>query len=453
MVGQRDLQTQAGEIMADEFLNGLNAMCVAWLMNTEASSVDFRSLDDAVGFFDLEVVKGPMKKMKWDDDFAVRALFAKEYVGKEVVLGRTYHVMPMARVLGLGLPYEQKFVLGLVGDVPVLTMAHFFKDGKVIFTRLQHDYLVPSTSNICVDLKCMNKVLYSATMRGSEIHGLAPVQEDGVQKRMSKNVNIDSEGLWDFFSERMKMRQQAMYQRTVSSYVWENGQPRLMFERRAVAQMERFTTQDQWDSLKGLYIQRRLDTVRCFLSANVTPAELTVNDDELDMLKVEDVLFDPKHRPRLSKRRGKSQRSKNAPAPGKKSMDSSAEHPSNVCSSCGAAFKRKYERDRHVLSVHRRERHHKCTQCTSTFFQISHLKAHIDHVHKHIRENECDVCGKAFTSKYKVKRHAQSVHPQSVAGGAQNVGPPTDVKVVHAGSSAAKSSSTLSSTATAPSIE
>ncbi|KAJ8902744.1 hypothetical protein NDN08_006064 [Rhodosorus marinus] len=81
-----------------------------------------------------------------------------------------------------------------------------------------------------------------------------------------------------------------------------------------------------------------------------------------------------------------------------------------LCSECGARFKRKYELNRHFQSVHVGVRKHACDICLKYFTQASHVRVHIETVHNKTKTSECDLCGQSFGTKHKLVRHKRSVH-------------------------------------------
>lgn len=81
-----------------------------------------------------------------------------------------------------------------------------------------------------------------------------------------------------------------------------------------------------------------------------------------------------------------------------------------TCPHCGSTFKRRYEMDRHVRSIHLKQKRHQCEVCSKEFFQRSHLKVHMEAVHEQRKSDMCNICGRLFSTKYKVDRHIRSVH-------------------------------------------
>eukprot|EP00189_Rhodosorus_marinus_P011852 CAMPEP_0184737660 /NCGR_PEP_ID=MMETSP0315-20130426/429_1 /TAXON_ID=101924 /ORGANISM="Rhodosorus marinus, Strain UTEX LB 2760" /LENGTH=538 /DNA_ID=CAMNT_0027204969 /DNA_START=219 /DNA_END=1835 /DNA_ORIENTATION=- len=96
-------------------------------------------------------------------------------------------------------------------------------------------------------------------------------------------------------------------------------------------------------------------------------------------------------------------------------VDDDADHTASeearpACPHCGATFKRKYEMQRHIKSIHLKEKRHTCTVCDKGFFQRSHLTVHMKTVHERKKDDVCTICGRSFATKYKVDRHVRAVH-------------------------------------------
>ena len=71
--------------------------------------------------------------------------------------------------------------------------------------------------------------------------------------------------------------------------------------------------------------------------------------------------------------------------------------------------------NRHIISVHQKEKKFKCDACDKAFSQIGHLKSHIKTVHRGEKDYNCDDCGKAFPSSSNLNRHMKKVHHAALA--------------------------------------
>ncbi|KAJ8908163.1 hypothetical protein NDN08_008257 [Rhodosorus marinus] len=95
---------------------------------------------------------------------------------------------------------------------------------------------------------------------------------------------------------------------------------------------------------------------------------------------------------------------------------------SDQCPICGAAFRRKYEMQRHYRTVHLGERKFACEYCGNKFIHKSHLRVHISSVHEGIAEEKCQQCGKGFATKAKLNRHVLAVHEKQRIHGCEECG-------------------------------
>lgn len=402
--------------MAEVYLQRLSPACQSWLLlnEDEPPVVSFSHLDDAVTFADVEVVKGPVKVMKWDvNDFAIRPMFVKERMWDDTVCGRACIDVPMAKFLGMGNANEQKFVLELVEDVPILTLSSYYDDNKVIFSRLCFKLWWFNADHVLVNRNSLNTPLNSARLRSNGAPGLTPTE--GNMGLLSSVLVNKKAGLWEYFISRLKLRSFVVYGRSVHAFAYDNGQRRLMFQRHSEARLEIGSSIETKNQLRFEYMRRQMESIRWFLSNKMSPADLAVAPNDREMLNMNDSLLDPVKRFGWPK-----QESSQVVASEPSSLSSAAtlqieaaKPKDTTCHSCGASFKRKYERDRHVKSVHRREKLHSCKICSTAFFQLSHLNSHMASVHENIRKSKCAHCGKLFTSKYKVRRHIASIHPEN----------------------------------------
>gem|GEM_PF-4834878 len=57
---------------------------------------------------------------------------------------------------------------------------------------------------------------------------------------------------------------------------------------------------------------------------------------------------------------------------------------SHVCATCGKAFKKKGNLNRHIKTVHEKQKPFKCEHCGRTFGQKEHLNKHIKVVHPQV---------------------------------------------------------------------
>ncbi|CAN8075678.1 unnamed protein product [Agarophyton chilense] len=86
-------------------------------------------------------------------------------------------------------------------------------------------------------------------------------------------------------------------------------------------------------------------------------------------------------------------------------------HPRpHKCSVCLHQFSRKFDLEKHVLTVHERLRPFKCDKCRSSFGQKHHLMRHLNSVHFKAKMHKCARCSSKFTRKEHLENHSRSVH-------------------------------------------
>lgn len=80
-----------------------------------------------------------------------------------------------------------------------------------------------------------------------------------------------------------------------------------------------------------------------------------------------------------------------------------------ACPECGKTFRHRSRVEKHVRSVHRKEKDHQCPVCGKSYFTASQVRVHMTQ-HTGVRDHACRVCGKAFRTKKTLNEHAKSVH-------------------------------------------
>mmetsp|Transcript_4185 Transcript_4185/g.12576 ORF Transcript_4185/g.12576 Transcript_4185/m.12576 type:complete len:459 (+) Transcript_4185:81-1457(+) len=80
------------------------------------------------------------------------------------------------------------------------------------------------------------------------------------------------------------------------------------------------------------------------------------------------------------------------------------------CQFCGSRFKRKYELNRHVQTIHSGVRRFTCSVCNRAFTQAAHVRVHVETVHEGRRDERCKICNLTFGTKHKLVRHRRAVH-------------------------------------------
>ena len=80
------------------------------------------------------------------------------------------------------------------------------------------------------------------------------------------------------------------------------------------------------------------------------------------------------------------------------------------CSTCSKKLSRKDQLKLHIESAHENKKTLECTSCMKRFSCMDHLKLHIACVHDNKKEFMCLICEKGFSRKDKLKNHISSVH-------------------------------------------
>lgn len=80
------------------------------------------------------------------------------------------------------------------------------------------------------------------------------------------------------------------------------------------------------------------------------------------------------------------------------------------CPKCPQQFTRRSNLNKHLRSIHDRERRFQCMLCSRRFKRRDHLVKHVRSVHEKERKFGCDICGVRFAEKYNRDKHRESIH-------------------------------------------
>jgi hypothetical protein len=80
------------------------------------------------------------------------------------------------------------------------------------------------------------------------------------------------------------------------------------------------------------------------------------------------------------------------------------------CDQCEKSFGHKSNLNKHVKTVHLKQKNFKCEHCEKSFGQKGHLKVHIKTIHLNQKNFHCDQCDISFGQKGNLKAHNTSVH-------------------------------------------
>mmetsp|Transcript_12946 Transcript_12946/g.39847 ORF Transcript_12946/g.39847 Transcript_12946/m.39847 type:complete len:404 (+) Transcript_12946:89-1300(+) len=91
-------------------------------------------------------------------------------------------------------------------------------------------------------------------------------------------------------------------------------------------------------------------------------------------------------------------------------LSSTEDRPPAVCTSCERSFRRIYDLQRHLSSVHNRKVLHFCKMCDKHFSRKDQLEQHMKLVHFKQRLGLCEICFVEFSTKSAAERHRRIVH-------------------------------------------
>ena len=81
-----------------------------------------------------------------------------------------------------------------------------------------------------------------------------------------------------------------------------------------------------------------------------------------------------------------------------------------ICTSCGKSFSQAPHLKTHIHTVHEGNRDYKCIPCEKSFSQAYNLRKHIDKNHEGQKYYKCDSCGESFSQAGDLKKHNNTIH-------------------------------------------
>lgn len=409
-----------GPNMTDVVLQGLDEDSVRWLMHCDSRAPYLEGLEHAVQLrvehedsaapcaiplhrFYVEIPNSPCSLSN------SYMLFVMERETPEYVLGSMVQDLPMSTFLGLGPVEEQRFHLQIRNGIIELRSSQMFERDMVFSKAVLNPTArmwQPQLVHFAVSKDDLLSVLHVFDMRSE------PVCEErsripSVVQSMLKQTDLP---LWYAF--QMGTRNiNSEVRKTVDVVTHRNQQSPFhyrMADKRSVIS----TNQANIESHKSIYVQRCMrnihlspktmifDVQRSSEASIVSSGYLTANTVGKESSRSSASGEKP---PLLLELLGSTMNDSHEEEEGDLKKDTTCEH-------CDAHFERKYDKTRHVKSVHLRQKRYSCVQCEKKFFQSSHLRDHIKAVHEKKRESVCAVCGYSFATKYKLRRHVKSVH-------------------------------------------
>jgi len=95
------------------------------------------------------------------------------------------------------------------------------------------------------------------------------------------------------------------------------------------------------------------------------------------------------------------------------------------CDHCDYSCGREGNLNKHIRTVHLKQKAFHCGQCNKSFGQTSNLNDHIRTVHLKQKDFHCGQCNKSFGQKIVLKRHIKNVHlnprPKNMSRGEKKV--------------------------------
>jgi uncharacterized Zn-finger protein len=83
-----------------------------------------------------------------------------------------------------------------------------------------------------------------------------------------------------------------------------------------------------------------------------------------------------------------------------------------LCHHCGELLSTQQSLERHIASIHLKQKPFLCEHCGKRCSQKNNLKSHIESVHEKKRPFACKLCDTGFYLKTDLKRHMESVHSE-----------------------------------------
>lgn len=85
------------------------------------------------------------------------------------------------------------------------------------------------------------------------------------------------------------------------------------------------------------------------------------------------------------------------------------------CHLCSLEFKRKFNLQRHVSSVHEQDSRFECDACDRKYKRKRDLDRHVNDIHLKVRPFACDVCEMTFAGAEQLRKHRKVKHGRGAA--------------------------------------
>mmetsp|Transcript_12716 Transcript_12716/g.39007 ORF Transcript_12716/g.39007 Transcript_12716/m.39007 type:complete len:448 (-) Transcript_12716:1661-3004(-) len=403
--------------MADLFLNGLDERCHEWLLFS-----DQRDFVPNLAAAERTLVIEKRESYPGSSAFSVEMTLMAEIDTPNYVLGRLSANFPVTRVLKFGDALEQRFCLHLRDYQPELTGSSLYDNQKLLLWRFDltmcqnwRDYL----HLVIVKLDNPNKLLVSGTLSGQNPR-ISKERPVALQSAI-RQFGVEGSSLWDLFCQVTSSctgetsRQAMMFSHCT-------GQKLPLLRRDSTFCMRAYTSGPRVEHLRNQLIRKSVENVSVYFRLSMSDIE--GEDDDLSASNGDDfgsvlMIKNDVENPQRAFVKGESLIENVSQNSGEideglttatLAGDPERYEVKPQCAYCGSLFERRYDRDRHVRTVHLRERRFVCNTCGKKFSQSAHLKSHNETVHEQKRDSFCEKCQQSFSTKYKLQRHIRSVH-------------------------------------------
>eukprot|EP00188_Purpureofilum_apyrenoidigerum_P001291 Plantae.Rhodophyta-Purpureofilum_apyrenoidigerum.ctg16928.p1 GENE.Plantae.Rhodophyta-Purpureofilum_apyrenoidigerum.ctg16928~~Plantae.Rhodophyta-Purpureofilum_apyrenoidigerum.ctg16928.p1 ORF type:complete len:489 (-),score=59.70 Plantae.Rhodophyta-Purpureofilum_apyrenoidigerum.ctg16928:72-1448(-) len=401
-------------------LNELDDRCHEWLL--------FRDQRDYVpnlaGADQTLVIDQNESKPELRKDSMAMVLMA-EVDASNFVLGRLSADFPVAKILKLGEALEQRFCVYLKDNQPELVCSSLYNNDVILMSRLNSALCENWRENLHFEVFKAHD-LTSPLVSGSMFalnHAVSKEMQTGLKSIVGKN-RVEGLQIWKFFCYMVSVVTGETTRKAVL-YSCNPNKEQPILQRVSTINLQAFTAGPRVDDLRSKLINKSMVNVSLYFRMSMSDMEDAFEDeglmsgetyDDLDdgplmitcdatQLSGESSMGDSTARVTVLDDDEAAKLDTSASL-----LENSAHDGKPQCVQCGAQFERRYDRDRHIRTVHLHERRFHCKTCGKKFSQSAHLKSHNETVHEHKRDSFCEKCQQTFSTKYKLQRHIRSVH-------------------------------------------
>ncbi|KAJ8905783.1 hypothetical protein NDN08_002288 [Rhodosorus marinus] len=424
--------------MAEAFLAGMDSRSLSWLLMTNENDFLADNANNNAIIIHAKNRGGATPLLMGGRSPMAYLMLTEET--DDYAFGRMSAELPIPVLLGFGPALEQRFRVSIHADCAEIILSNWYENNMLVIYKIELGTMkadwTPTLTCICVDKDENHKIKYSAILESRKLSeeekeggfNFAPFNPPktpfgALFKKMSttgRKPKMTTITTWELFKVVLNTFLASMLQRQIVIFEHVGNQCIPMIATWGNFSLELVHGQTEMDQRKTMLFDRVLQNLPIFnplKTADFTVEETAVASsgqvalvgsgqvgkagvqvENLPDFNVDDAMLSMTISSEVSGMSG-SQTS-TEPKPKTKSE----------CGFCGASFDRKYDRERHVRTVHLQEKRFVCKVCDKRFSQSSHLKTHVESVHEQKRDSQCEVCGTFFSTKYKLQRHIRSVH-------------------------------------------